>query len=84
MEKKLSPPEKERFVVFEQGDKGTSKGIRLWRTYGKFFLWEGSAEKLLSKESVSSGKALDLANVNTALIFQIRGNFLRLPLQGLI
>lgn len=50
----------------------------------KFFLWEGSAEKLLSKESVSSGKALDLANVNTALIFQIRGNFLRLPLQGLI
>ena len=36
MEKKLSPPEKERFVVFEQGDKGTSKGIRLCRTYGKF------------------------------------------------
>ena len=29
MEKKLSPPEKESFVVFEQGDKGTSKGIRL-------------------------------------------------------
>lgn len=29
MEKKLSPPEKERFVVFEQGDKGTSKGTRL-------------------------------------------------------
>lgn len=50
----------------------------------KILLWEGSAEKLLSKESVSSGKALDLANVNTALIFQIRGNFLRLPLQGLI
>lgn len=36
----------------------------------KILLWEGSAEKLLSKESV--------------LIFQIRGNFLRLPLQGLI
>ena len=32
----------------------------------KILLWEGSAEKLLSKESVSSGKALDLANVNTA------------------
>lgn len=29
MEKKLSPPEKEKFVVFEQGDKGTNKGIRL-------------------------------------------------------
>lgn len=29
MEKKLSPPEKERFMVFEQGDKGTSKGTRL-------------------------------------------------------
>ena len=29
MEKKLRPPEKERFVVFEQGDKDTSKGIRL-------------------------------------------------------
>ena len=29
MEKKLSPPGKERFVVFEQGDKGTSKGNRL-------------------------------------------------------